>query len=173
MQMQMFEAHCVMGADFGLPVIVEVRNSTDAGSLDAEADFWQVRKHFRGLAVIVQLPVSQTFVERSKDEEDLCFLVAGNITYPRAKSIRSLLTQIPLDHLILGSDAPALAPHPHRGKRNEPAYLTHSLEVISNSLEQTLDEIAITTTATANRIFRFESARAAQRSSPPKRPSFG
>ena len=55
---------------------------------------------------------------------DLGFVIsfAGNITYPKAQNIRDAAAMVPLDRMFIETDCPYLAPVPHRGKRNEPAY---------------------------------------------------
>ena len=65
---------------------------------------------------------------------DLGFLIsfAGNITFPKAQPIRDVLAQVPLDRILIETDAPFLAPVPNRGKRNEPAWVA---EVAANVAE--------------------------------------
>ncbi len=56
---------------------------------------------------------------------------AGILTYPKAENVREAAAVVPLDRLLIETDAPYLAPMPHRGKRNEPAFLTHTLNRLS------------------------------------------
>ena len=63
--------------------------------------------------------------EQARRSLDLGFLIsfAGNLTYPKAQPLRDVAAQLPLDGILVETDAPWLAPAPHRGKRNEPAWV--------------------------------------------------
>ena len=65
-------------------------------------------------------------VEHARASLDLGFVIsfAGNITYPKAQNIRDAASMVPLDRMFIETDSPYLAPVPHRGKRNEPAFVT-------------------------------------------------
>jgi TatD DNase family protein len=74
---------------------------------------------------------------------------AGNVTYPKAPELREAARQVPLDRLLAETDSPYLAPQPLRGRRNEPAYVVHTLraladvvELDSADLEQRIEENA-------------------------------
>ena len=83
------------------------------------------------------------------------FGLGGVLTYPDAKRLPMVVRQLPADRLVLESDAPDMAPHPHRGKPNQPAYLplvAESLALVRNwSLEHTIE----VTTANAKKIFQL------------------
>ena len=72
-------------------------------------------------------------VEQAKDCLDLGFVLAfgGVTTFPKAAEIREAARITPLDRMLLETDSPYLAPVPHRGKRNEPAYVTHVAKVVA------------------------------------------
>lgn len=57
--------------------------------------------------------------------------ISGIVTFKNAQDLRDLVAEIPLDHLLIETDAPFLAPTPLRGKKNEPAYITHTMETIA------------------------------------------
>ncbi|AAP05709.1 TatD family hydrolase [Chlamydia caviae] len=57
--------------------------------------------------------------------------ISGIVTFKNAQDLRSVVSQIPLDHLLIETDAPFLAPTPYRGKKNEPAYITHTIQAIA------------------------------------------
>jgi TatD DNase family protein len=59
---------------------------------------------------------------------ELGFLIsfAGNLTYPKAQPLRDVAAQVPLNRLLVETDAPFLAPIPNRGQRNEPAFVAHT-----------------------------------------------
>ena len=85
---------------------------------------------------------------------DLGFLIsiAGPVTYPNARKLPEVVRAVPRDRLVLETDCPYLPPQPCRGKRNEPAYLTHTAGRVADLLGLTLEEIAEVTTASACRL---------------------
>lgn len=78
--------------------------------------------------------------------------IGGVITYPKA-GLAEVIRNIPLEHLVLETDAPYLTPVPFRGKRNESSYLQHIAKAISNACGRPVEEVAAITTANAQKIF--------------------
>ncbi len=85
---------------------------------------------------------------------------AGNLTYKSAESLRALAREIPLDRLLVETDAPYLAPVPHRGKRNVPAWVQHTAEALAAARGMALEELEPVLDANAERLFGLEQARA-------------
>lgn len=83
---------------------------------------------------------------------DFYFGIGGVVTYKKS-DLPSILPLIPTEKLILETDAPYLPPTPHRGKRNESAYLVYTAEKVAESLELSLDEVAKFTTENAQKLF--------------------
>jgi len=79
--------------------------------------------------------------------------VAGPLTYPSAKELRNIIRDLPHDRLLLETDSPYLPPQPHRGQRNEPAYLTFIAEELGQLMQRDFDEIAADTSENATRLF--------------------
>ena len=96
--------------------------------------------------------------EQARRSLDLGFLVsfAGNLTYPKAQPLRDVAARLPLDGVLVETDAPWLAPAPHRGKRNEPAWVLRTALVLAEVLGVNEEEIASATTKNFNRLFRFQ-----------------
>jgi TatD DNase family protein len=88
---------------------------------------------------------------------DLGFLVsfAGNLTYPKAQALRDVAAQVPLDRLLVETDAPWLASVPYRGKRNEPAFVVETARVLAGLVHVSEDEIGSATTKNFNRLFHL------------------
>ncbi|HZD50746.1 MAG TPA: TatD family hydrolase [Silvibacterium sp.] len=86
---------------------------------------------------------------------DLGFLIsfAGNITFPKAQPIRDVLAQVPLDRMLIETDAPFLAPVPNRGKRNEPAWVAAVAAKIGEVKSVDPEEAAFRTTENFHRFF--------------------
>lgn len=96
--------------------------------------------------------------EQAKRSVDMGFLIsfAGNITYPKAKALRDVAAQVPLDSVLVETDAPWLAPAPQRGKRNEPAWVVRTAETLAGLKGVSNEEIAAATTKNFGRLFRLE-----------------
>ncbi|MBF0527947.1 MAG: TatD family hydrolase [Deltaproteobacteria bacterium] len=88
---------------------------------------------------------------------DLGFLISipGTVTFPKAAVIRDVVARLPLDVLLVETDAPFLAPVPRRGKRNEPAWVLLTAQEIAAIKKVPLAEVAEVTTANARRIFKL------------------
>jgi TatD DNase family protein len=92
--------------------------------------------------------------EHARRAMDGGFLIsfAGNVTFPKAESIRQVAAKVPLDRMLIETDAPFLAPLPHRGKRNEPAWVG----LVADKLGEVRGVPAeLVASSTANNFFRF------------------
>jgi TatD DNase family protein len=85
------------------------------------------------------------------------FLVSftGNVTYPKAQTIRDVAKDLPLSEILIETDAPYLAPQAFRGKRNEPAYVAEVAKVVANVRNLRAEEVAEKTTENFRRFFRL------------------
>jgi TatD DNase family protein len=94
-------------------------------------------------------------LEQAQRSLDLGFLIsfAGNLTYPKAQPLRDVAAQLPLNGILVETDAPWLAPVPHRGKRNEPAWVLQTALVLAELFGVEEAEIALVTTKNYNRLF--------------------
>jgi TatD DNase family protein len=86
--------------------------------------------------------------EQARRSLDLGFLIsfAGNLTYPKAQPLRDVAARLPIDRVLVETDAPWLAPAALRGKRNEPAFVTQTAQILAELHHVSADEIAATTT---------------------------
>ena len=81
--------------------------------------------------------------------------LGGPVTFQNARRLQALAPQLRLDRLLLETDAPYLAPHPHRGQRNEPGYIPLIAQALADQLGMTLESVAAQTTVTAERCFQL------------------
>ena len=79
---------------------------------------------------------------------------SGILTFPRSSELRSIAADLPADRLLVETDAPYLAPAPHRGKRNEPAWTVHTAKVLADLRGLTHSAVADLTTTNFRRLFR-------------------
>jgi TatD DNase family protein len=94
-------------------------------------------------------------VEHARRGLDLGFMIsfAGNITFPKAQNIRDAVQMVPLDRMLIETDSPYLAPIPHRGQRNEPAFVKEVAAQIGNLRGTTAEEVGRQTAANFYRFF--------------------
>ncbi len=88
---------------------------------------------------------------------DLGFYLSftGIITFKNAAALREVVRKVPLERMLVETDSPYLTPVPHRGKRNEPAYVRFVAETIANVKGVTVDEVARATTNNVRELFRL------------------
>jgi TatD DNase family protein len=95
----------------------------------------------------------------SSETADICLELgmylsfAGMVTYKKSEDLRQIAARVPADRILVETDSPYLAPVPNRGKRNEPAWVRHTAEVIAGLRGVSLEELAAQTTANARRLF--------------------
>jgi TatD DNase family protein len=96
-------------------------------------------------------------VEHARRGLDLGFMIsfAGNITFPKAQNIRDASQLVPLDRMLIETDSPYLAPIPHRGKRNEPAFVVETARQIGGLRGLAVEEIGARTAENFYRFFRL------------------
>lgn len=87
----------------------------------------------------------------------LGFLISipGTVTFKNAKRVQAVVREVPLSYLVVETDCPFLTPVPHRGERNEPAFVRYTAEAIASIKEVPLEEVAAATTQNARAIFRI------------------
>ncbi len=84
--------------------------------------------------------------------------VPGVVTYDKAKTIQDVVRHVPLSSILLETDAPYLAPIPHRGKRNEPSFIIHTAKKVAELKGVSLEEVAEATTRNAKSLFHIEAS---------------
>ncbi|OGX39782.1 MAG: hypothetical protein A3C53_05450 [Omnitrophica WOR_2 bacterium RIFCSPHIGHO2_02_FULL_68_15] len=91
----------------------------------------------------------------AKTALDLGLMVsfAGNLTFKNAEPLRAVARQVPIERIVVETDAPYLTPHPRRGRRNEPAEVVQTASVLAQLKALTLDDVARITSANAYRLF--------------------
>jgi TatD DNase family protein len=88
-------------------------------------------------------------------KEGLRISISGTITYRNAVKPLEIATRIPLEHLLLETDAPDMTPEPCRGRENEPAFLRFITEKVADLRGIPVEEVAAVTTANAERLLRI------------------
>jgi TatD DNase family protein len=138
------------------PILIHCRPKE--GMTDAWDDLFAVlEKHWRRTGLGGVMHCFGGGWEQARQSLDLGFLVsfAGNLTYPKAQPLRDVAARIPLDGILVETDAPWLAPAPDRGKRNEPAFVVRTAQTLSGLLVVSKEEIAAATTKNFQGLFRL------------------
>ena len=136
------------------PILIHCRPKD--GSSDAWDDLFVVLdEHWRHTGLRGIMHCFGGGWEQARRSLDLGFLIsfAGNLTYPKAQPLRDVAAQVRLDSLLVETDAPWLAPSANRGKRNEPAMVVETAQVLAEVLRIDKDEIAAATTQNFYRLF--------------------
>jgi len=139
------------------PILIHCRPKD--GATDAWDDLFEILDaHWRPTGLGGVMHCFGGGWEQARRSLDLGFLVsfAGNLTYPKAQPLRDVAARMPLDRVLVETDAPWLAPAPHRGKRNEPAWVLRTAQVLAEMLGVNAEEISSATTKNFNRLFRFQ-----------------
>lgn len=137
-----------------LPILIHCRASAD------NTDTWDdalslLEQHWRrtGLGGVLHCFAGEAAHAERAMEMGFLISFAGNITFPKAQSIRDVAAIIPADRLLVETDAPFLAPVPNRGKRNEPAMVRSVAEKLAEVRGADYENIALTTTENFRRLF--------------------
>ncbi len=146
-QQRVFGQQMELAAKAKLPIIIHCRDAW-ADCLDMLDNNWRQT----GLGGILHCFTST--LEDAKRGLAMGFLIsfAGNSTYPKAQNLRDVAKALPLENLLIETDAPYLAPQPYRGKRNEPAYVGEVAKALASVRNLAADEVA---SATAENFRRF------------------
>jgi TatD DNase family protein len=140
------------------PILIHCRPKD--GAVDAWDDLLELlEKHWRHTGLGGVMHCFGAGWEQARRSLDLGFLIsfAGNVTYPSAEPLREVAQQVPVDSLLVETDAPWLAPVPDRGKRNEPAFVARTAALLAELRGVTPEEIASATTQNFRRLFALPS----------------
>jgi len=137
-----------------LPIVIHCRPSND--SEDAWDDcLGMIRDQWaaNGLGGILHCFTGNW--EQAKRALDMGFVIsfAGNVTFPKAQAIRDAARRVPLDRMLIETDSPYLAPVPHRGKRNEPAFVVETARQLGELRGLAAEEVGVKTTENFHRFF--------------------
>lgn len=143
-----FDAQCELARELGKPLVIHSRAAEEhtLAALAEHAGDLDVILHCFALAEPPHLDVVLS------NERWTCSF-AGNLTYPSAQPLRDAAARIPLDRLLVETDAPYLSPKPHRGKPNEPSFVQHTLQVLADAKGIGFGEAREATVANAARVF--------------------
>jgi TatD DNase family protein len=146
-QRQAFRDQLALASELNRPVVVHSR--------DAHDDVLRILSEWEGSGVLHTYAAGP---KRLGQVIDMGFFIgiSGPVTYPRAESLREVVRAVPLARLLIETDCPYLTPEPHRGKRNEPAYVKLVAEAVARTRGNSTQQIADVTTENARRLFGLQ-----------------
>jgi TatD DNase family protein len=148
-QRKRFRQQINIGIELKLPLVIHSRQATEETiNILREEKAWEmggVIHCFSGDEKIAMQYLDMGFY----------ISIPGVITYRGAQELREVVKSLPLERILLETDAPFLAPEPHRGKRNEPAYVRITAETIAEIRELDISQVAAITTDNAYSVFNL------------------
>ncbi|MFE4814216.1 TatD family hydrolase [Peribacillus simplex] len=146
-QMEVFRKQIRLAKKGGLPIIIHNREAT--------ADIVNILKEEEASSVGGIMHCFSGSAETALECINMNFYISlgGPVTFKNAKKPKEVAAAVPLDRLLIETDCPYLAPHPYRGKRNEPSYVKLVAEQIAEIKQLTLEEVSQATTENAKKLF--------------------
>ncbi|MCW1950190.1 MAG: TatD family hydrolase [Octadecabacter sp.] len=147
-QKQSLRVHVQAAQETGLPLIIHNRASDDdmaaiLGAAHKEKPFKCVMHCFSSSAELARTALDHGFY----------LSMSGIATFPKSQELRDIFATAPVDRILVETDSPYLAPPPHRGRRNEPAYTAHTAKVGAEVFGLSYEDFAAQTTANFERLF--------------------
>ena len=167
-QREIFRRQINTAKDLHLPIIVHSRDANEDTVEILQEEYSQEPDRKEGLSDSGTGNVASTPVgvmhcfggtpEMAKAVMDIGFLIsfAGNVTFKKAEDLREAARAVPLEKLLVETDCPFLTPVPHRGKRNEPAFVEHTARFLADLYEVEFDLLAKQTTRNFADLFRIK-----------------
>lgn len=147
-QQRSFRSHLAACRETGLPIVVHTRDAEDdtAAILREELGkgaFPGVLHCFTGSAELARIALDLGFY----------ISISGIVTFKSAQNLQAVARDLPLERLLIETDAPFLAPVPHRGKQGEPAFVADTCRFLAQLRDEDPDELAEATRANFHRLF--------------------
>jgi len=144
-QQRVFERQAEIAVQLKLPVIVHTR--------EAEEDTERILRASRVTRGVLHCFTSSAHLADVAIEIGFCVSFSGIVTFPNARDLAEIARSIPEDRLLVETDCPYLAPVPHRGKRNEPAFVTETAKFVANLRGISPEELGRQTSENFTRLF--------------------
>jgi len=144
-QREVFRRQVAVAERLGLPVIVHTR--------EADTDTEEILRGAAASRGVIHCFTSGHRLADFAIEIGFCISFSGIVTFPNSKGIAEIARRIPADRVLVETDCPYLAPVPHRGKRNEPAFVTETARFVAALRGVELSEFAAQVSANFQRVF--------------------
>lgn len=154
LQAEYFDRHLELARRRDLPFVVHCREA----EADVVAQLRRQADRQGPLRGVMHSFCGDLETARSCLEMGMHISFAGMLTFRKNDALRAVAAEIPLERLLVETDAPYLAPAPNRGKRNEPSWVVHTAACLAEVHGQTLEEMATLTARNARELFRLPPA---------------
>lgn len=146
-QIMIFQKQIELSKELDLPLVIHMRDATEAT--------YQILKEYQPLRGIMHSYSGSAEMVSSFTDLGLLISLGGPVTFKNGHKPKQVASVVPLDKLVVETDAPYLSPHPYRGKTNEPARVKLVAEEIAKIKQVSYTEIAHATTENALQLFRI------------------
>lgn len=147
-QEEVFSRQLTLAREVGLPVVIHTREA-EARTLEILGEHYASG----GSAGVMHCFSGSLAMARNCLEMGFYISFSGLLTFPKAQDIRQVAQAVPMDRLLIETDAPYLAPVPFRGRRSEPAFVVETAKVLAEVKQVSLDTVAKCTTENYQRLF--------------------
>jgi TatD DNase family protein len=154
LQLRVFREQLELAGELGLPVIVHTRQA-ESEAVDILSEWITQRVNGSSPPGVLHSYTGDEPTAQRAIAMGFFIGITGPVTFRNAIQLQDLVIALPLTSLLVETDAPFMTPHPHRGKRNEPAYVRLVAEKIAALKNQPLGRVSDITTANAERLFQW------------------
>ncbi len=144
-QQKVFRAQLTLAKELNLPAVIHTREAIE--------DTWEIVSSINPSKIVLHCCTERWDDVKRFVERGYFLSFTGIATYPKSEEIRETIRQCPLNQLMIETDAPFLAPIPHRGKRNEPAFVMNVAECVAEIKGISFEEVEKSTTENTTRFF--------------------
>lgn len=163
-QKKILAEQLALAEELQLPVVIHLREKEDKAGGECSSELIPILEHWTNRLKENRSPIAEkpgvlhsfsSSLEVAQRAMELGFLigVTGPVTYKNAAEKQSLIARLPVEKILIETDAPFLSPVPMRGKRNEPAYVAFIADKIAEIHSSTREQVADVTTSNAARLF--------------------
>ena len=146
-QKKSFERQIKIAQELNLPILIHDR--------EAHFDTFELVKDIKDFPVVMHCFSGSLDFAKQCIEKGFYIAFGGVLTFKNAKKMKEVAKNIPLEYILIETDAPYLTPEPYRGKENHPAYVKFVAEQLASLREMSYDDVVKITNENAKRIFKF------------------
>lgn len=146
-QKKSFERQIKISQELNLPILIHDR--------EAHFDTFEMVKEIKDIPVVMHCFSGSLDFAKQCIEKGFYIAFGGVLTFKNAKKMKEVAKNIPMEYILIETDAPYLTPEPYRGKENHPAYVKFVAEQLANLREMSYEDVVKITNENAKRIFKF------------------
>lgn len=147
-QKEIFKSQINLAHSLNLPIIVHDR--------EAHVDTYEILKEMNAKKVILHCFSGNVELAKKCINEGWLLGIGGVLTFKNSRKIKEVVKEIPIEYLVLETDAPYMTPHPFRGEENSPKYLKFIAKEIANIKDMTFEDVDKITTSNAKEFFNLK-----------------